>query len=184
MANYTEKAIVQTFEEMLAEMPFEKITVTAIVSRCEISSNTFYYHYHDIFDLLDSWLNIKKDKYLTDIGDDWTAALKAMLHVMQSNPQIVYHIFDSISRDRLERYIFCSVEENFYELVKSRAADSGISGDAVRDIAGFCCYSCLGFILKFVWNRMSSDVDSSVDRLGHMFDGTIEYVARRTAGGD
>ena len=47
MANYTHKAILQTFEEMLTEMPFEKITVSALVTRCEISSNTFYYHFQD-----------------------------------------------------------------------------------------------------------------------------------------
>ena len=43
MANYTLKAIVLTFEEMLMELPFDKITVSAIVSKCGISSNTFYY---------------------------------------------------------------------------------------------------------------------------------------------
>ena len=50
MANYTQRAIIQTFQDMLKEMPFDKITVSAIVARCDISSNTFYYHYHDIYD--------------------------------------------------------------------------------------------------------------------------------------
>ncbi len=45
MAQYTKKAILQTFEEMLEKMPFDKMTVSAIVARCEISSNTFYYHF-------------------------------------------------------------------------------------------------------------------------------------------
>ena len=57
MANYTHKAILQTFDEMLMEMPFEKITVSALVARCEISSNTFYYHFQDIYDLLDEWMD-------------------------------------------------------------------------------------------------------------------------------
>ena len=56
MAQYTQKALIETFEKMLIEMPFDKITVSALVRRCEISSNTFYYHYSDIYDLLDVWL--------------------------------------------------------------------------------------------------------------------------------
>lgn len=48
MAQYTQKAIIDTFRDMLKKMPFDKITVTAIVSACGISSNTFYYHYRDI----------------------------------------------------------------------------------------------------------------------------------------
>ena len=40
MAQYTQRAIIETFEKMLTEMPFDKITVSALVRRCEISSNT------------------------------------------------------------------------------------------------------------------------------------------------
>ena len=39
---------------MLAEMPFYKITVSALVKRAGISPNTFYYHYEDIYDLLEN----------------------------------------------------------------------------------------------------------------------------------
>ena len=42
MALLTQKAILSTFEEMLEEMPFDKITVSALVRRCGVSSNTFY----------------------------------------------------------------------------------------------------------------------------------------------
>ena len=41
MANYTEKAIFRAFEELLEEKPFDKITVSAIVSKSEVSANTF-----------------------------------------------------------------------------------------------------------------------------------------------
>ena len=34
MALLTQKAILSTFEEMLEEMPFDKITVSAFVLRC------------------------------------------------------------------------------------------------------------------------------------------------------
>lgn len=60
MANYTQKAILNVFEEILHQMPFDKITVSALVAKCEISSNTFYYHYRDIYDLLETWLLTKK----------------------------------------------------------------------------------------------------------------------------
>ncbi len=36
MAKLTEKAILQTFDDMIHEMPFEKITVSALVARCGI----------------------------------------------------------------------------------------------------------------------------------------------------
>ena len=59
MALLTQKAILMTFEEMLEEMPFDKITVSALVRRCGVSSNTFYYHYQDIYDFLDVWMSTR-----------------------------------------------------------------------------------------------------------------------------
>jgi AcrR family transcriptional regulator len=181
MANYTQKAILQTFEDMLSEMPFDRITVSAIVSRCEISSNTFYYHYRDIYDLLEAWMQIKTAWFLesSTAEDGWQERLKSVLHQMQENPQLVYHVFNSISRERLERYIFNSVENAFYTYVKSRAEALNLQDEALHGIAGFCCYSLLGFLLKFIWNHMDADVDAAVDGLSQLFDGAVEYVIRK-----
>ena len=63
MAHYTEKAIISSFQEMLEEMPFDKITVTALTKRSDISPNTFYYHYQDIYALLDYWLGLRLDSF-------------------------------------------------------------------------------------------------------------------------
>ena len=40
MALYTKKLIMSTFQEMLEELPFDKITVAALVKRAGISPNT------------------------------------------------------------------------------------------------------------------------------------------------
>ena len=47
--NRTKDAIVAAFGELLTERPLSKITVKDIVDRCEISRNTFYYHFEDSF---------------------------------------------------------------------------------------------------------------------------------------
>ena len=48
MMNRTKDAIVAAFGELLTERPLSKITVKDIVDRCEISRNTFYYHFEGI----------------------------------------------------------------------------------------------------------------------------------------
>lgn len=185
MANYTRKAILHTFGEMLEEMPFEKITISALVLRCEISSNTFYYHFHDIYDLLDTWLNEQKDKYLKDVQnlDNWAEPLKAMLHNIQDNPKRVRHLFDSVSLNRLENYVFTSVDEWFYDIVRRRSDELGcISEEKARKIAGFYCYVSIGFLTKFIWNHMEADVDASVDELMELFYGVWTYITENDTG--
>jgi AcrR family transcriptional regulator len=53
MADFTKKAIIASFIKILKEKPFEKITIHEITADCGVSRMTFYYHFVDIYDLLD-----------------------------------------------------------------------------------------------------------------------------------
>ncbi len=184
MANYTIKAIMKNFEEMLVEMPFSKVTVSALVERCEISSNTFYYHFRDIYELLDAWLTSKEKKYIDsiDIIENWSESLKRFLKAMQENSKLVYHISDSIPRDHLERFVFGRMQERFYEVAKKRVGDAPVSEDFVQKLGGFYCYSVFGFVLKFLWDHMKADVDESVDQIIEIFYGVTEYMIAKETG--
>ncbi|MGN0667150.1 MAG: TetR/AcrR family transcriptional regulator [Huintestinicola sp.] len=184
MANYTEKAIFNAFEELLNEKPFDKITVSAIVAKSEVSANTFYYHFQDIFDLLDRWLDKKKNHYLQQTQDAscWTVKLKVFLHAMQDNPTLIYHISNSITRERLERYVFTSAEGQFYEYIEKQTADLNITDETRKLMTSFFCYSLLGYLLKFLWINMKVDVDTSVDNLSTFFYGALESIVHEQEG--
>ncbi|MBR5944301.1 MAG: TetR family transcriptional regulator, partial [Lachnospiraceae bacterium] len=48
MANFTQKAIKESFIKLLNEKPLNKISVKDIVEECGINRNSFYYHFQDI----------------------------------------------------------------------------------------------------------------------------------------
>lgn len=141
MSQFTQKAIIQTFQDMLEKMPFDKITVSAIVSNCEISSNTFYYHFRDIYDLLDTWLNELKKKYTENHDSTWQDILKSLLKDMQKNPNLVYHLFNSLSRERIERYIFESMTDTFYQFLRNEIMDERIPEKTLKSFSEYTCYS-------------------------------------------
>ncbi len=181
MAQYTQKAILSTFQQMLEEMPFEKITVSALVRRCEISSNTFYYHYSDIYDLLDVWMRGELSTYASGKPpfDDWKYATKSFLHDCRENSSIIYHIFNSISRDRMERFVFSLGEDVFYRVVCRQASERVVPEEKLREIADFCRYSFAGFFLRFLWGRMKEDIDALVDNYGDLVDGFVENAVKK-----
>lgn len=184
MAKLTEKAILQTFDDMIREMPFEKITVTALVARCEISSNTFYYHFQDIYDLLDQWLEIKLNQYPTDIymTEEWKDAVKEILRDLQDNPNVVNHVFYSIPSERLNRYVFNVLEASVYRMVQKRAEGLHLSEDTMHMLAGVFCYSLYGFILKFVYDGMTADINATFDPILDFLDvGIAGYAKQESA---
>jgi AcrR family transcriptional regulator len=53
MMNLTKKALSQALKELMASIPFEKITINDVTQTAGVSRNTFYYHFSDINELLE-----------------------------------------------------------------------------------------------------------------------------------
>ncbi len=53
MSQTTKRALEESLKNLLWEKPLSKITVTDITEDCGISRMTFYYHFKDIYDLVD-----------------------------------------------------------------------------------------------------------------------------------
>ena len=66
MAHLTEAAIQDAFPKLLSEQPFDKITVTQLVEECQITRRTFYYHYSDLYELLDTILRRETERALDE----------------------------------------------------------------------------------------------------------------------
>ena len=177
MARYTEKAILKTFEDMLETMPFDKITVSALSQKCDISPNTFYYHYKDIYELLEHWLETTSTNFLAGRPPEekWDGVLKAIIIELKARPNVVYHIFDSVSRDYVEQYIYENMRMAIVHLAQKENEMSclDLGDDIIDSIADICGYALLGFFLRFVGSKMSMDVEILIDQINRVFDTVV-----------
>lgn len=48
----TEYELARTLKTMMSEVPLDSISVTTLAKKCHVNRQTFYYHFHDIYDLL------------------------------------------------------------------------------------------------------------------------------------
>ena len=48
----TQHALALALKEMMARQPLDTISVLELSKKCDVSRKTFYYHYHDTYDLL------------------------------------------------------------------------------------------------------------------------------------
>ena len=171
MSQLTKKAIEEAFHDLLETTPFDKITVSAITKKCGIHHNTFYYHYKDIYELLEEWLTETLGQFTDEqMGGDWRNNVKALLCACRAHSRLVYHIFNSLSRDQLERYVFGLTDDAFTRYVREQAGDLDLPKEKLLEISSFCRYAILGYFLKFLWDDMEDDIDENVDRVGSLVE--------------
>ena len=58
MSQITKRALEQSLKNLLREKPLSKITVTDITEDCGVNRMTFYYHFRDIYDLIE-WVCVE-----------------------------------------------------------------------------------------------------------------------------
>ncbi len=78
MATKTKDLIVNSFLKLICNEEFDKITVTDLVNDCQISRQTFYYHFDDIENMLE-WAFQKETKIICNRAQSYANWLDAAL---------------------------------------------------------------------------------------------------------
>lgn len=122
MSKFTKMAITNCFIELSQEMPIEKITVTEITKRCGINRNTFYYHYQDVYALLEEIIYTKCEKLFAcdydDLENSWTSNLRFIGQYAKQNEEFIKSIYQSMGRDAFEDYMADVSYKSIYETIE------------------------------------------------------------------
>ncbi len=167
MANFTRRAIKETFLSLLEERPFSEITVKDIVEKCGINRNSFYYHYQDLPALMEEIVRedagdiIKKYPNVTSIVECYDALIEFASRRRRS----IMHIYRSVNREMFEEYLM-QVSEYFIRSYVSTALEALEIPDQDRQ-AVIDYYKCVGFGLVIDWlnNGMSDERAKSIRRI-------------------
>lgn len=91
----TQRAIVSAFKEMLKDTPFNKITIGSLAEKTGINRQTFYYNFHDIYDLT---LFMLEDELLPliDGETDFSTCMLRIYDYFVSQRQMLLNIYRHI----------------------------------------------------------------------------------------
>ncbi|EET61282.1 hypothetical protein BRYFOR_06927 [Marvinbryantia formatexigens DSM 14469] len=183
MSQLTERAIEKSFIRLLNEVPFDKITVKDIVEDCGINRNTFYYHYEDIFDLLHKVFEKRAAEVLAEgiAQNDWQESfLRCTLYALENRREI-YHIYNSVDRCQLERFLYNVAGEIMLSYVRAQAEGMQVSVDDIGTIADFYKCALVGIVLEWLDGGMKQEPEEFIRRVGFLQEGSIARMLARAA---
>lgn len=178
MAQFTKKAIIDAFIELIGERPFDKITVKDIVTHCGVNRNTFYYYFEDIYALVDELFQIETQNILGDTSgfDTWQDAFLKAVDFVRQNRLGIYHLYKSISRERVENYLDEVTYNNILNFIKKEARDIAADEFDIELMARFYTHALVGMVLEWLSGGMKGDMNAAVERLGVLLDGNIRLT--------
>jgi len=129
-SNITKRALAAALKDIMEEMPFDKITVGHICTKCEMNRKSFYYHFKDKYDLVNwiyytEFIGVIKNKeykngleFLSDICTYLEQNKKFYRRVLKYDGQnSFFEYFKEMLTPAVERYtreIFADDENNAF----------------------------------------------------------------------
>lgn len=182
MAQFTKKAIVESFIYLLNQKPLDKITVKEIVDDCGINRNTFYYHFEDIRALLTFVIDGEVERVIakhTSVDSLEEGFIEAA-HFALNNKKAVYHIYNSVSREELERYLNSIAEDVMRRMMEGIAESRDVEETDRELIIHFYKSGLVGMATGWIAEGMKADSEALIRRMGALLEGSVAEALRRS----
>ena len=175
MSQITKRALEQSLKNLLREKPLSKITVTDITEDCGISRMTFYYHFKDIYDLVEWACMEDAAKALANkkTYDTWQQGFLQILEALRKDKAFFTSVYRSISREQLENYLYRLTYDLMMGVVEERAAGMTVRPEDKEFIANFYKFAFVGLTLEWIKNDMRQDPAQLVEQLSTLIHGDV-----------
>ncbi len=183
MTQTTKRALESSLKHLLLKKPLNQITINDIAEDCGISRMTFYYHFKDIYDLIE-WSCIEDAKKVIQGNktyDTWQQGFLALLDALLENKPFIYNVYNSVSREQIERYLYQVTYDLLISVVEERASGLNVSEEDKQFITDFYKYAFVGLMLNWIQNGMKKDPKQLVKQLSTFLHGDFERALQAFA---
>jgi len=181
MSEITKRALEASLKHLLLQKPLDKITIADIADDCGISRMTFYYHFKDIYDLVE-W-SCEEDAVRALAGkktyETWQQGYLQIFDALTANKPFIMNVYHSVSREQVERYLYRVTYPLLYGVVEEQAAGMTVRDEDKKFIADFYKYAFVGLTLDWIRGDMKEDPQAIVARLDKLIHGDIALALGR-----
>ena len=171
----TKKALAESLKNLLLQKPLNKITISDIADDCGINRMTFYYHFKDIYDLVE-WTCAEEAAQAMEgkkTYDTWQEGFLNIFSAVQANKPLIMNVYRCVSRERIEQYLNPLICSLILGVVEEKSAEMPVSEADKRFIANFYEYAFIGVMLEWIDNNMREEPFVLVERTSRVVHGSI-----------
>lgn len=181
MAITTKRALAASLKKLLEERTLDKITVKDIAKECEVNRQTFYYHFKDIYDLLE-WVFISETMQV--LGDEktydtWQDGYLCVFGYIRDNRSLVANTYHSSGKEFLVNFLHKETYELLIAVVEEKAGDIQVREEDKSFIASFYKYGFVGLVLDWIAGGMKEEPERIVERLGCIVEGDVVKALKK-----
>ena len=175
MSQVTKRALEASLKSLLLQKPLSKITVTDITEDCGINRMTFYYHFKDIYDLVEWCCQEDASRALAGkkTYETWQQGLLQIFEAVRENKPFILNVYRSVSREQVENYLYKVTYALLDGVGEEQAQGMSVRQEDKAFLATLYQYMFVGLMLDWIKSDMKEDPQAIVSRLELAIHGSI-----------
>ena len=160
----TKKALAASLKKLMEKSALDKISIREIVEDCGVNRKTFYYHFNNIYDLVD-WMfeeeaieSVKQYDFITDYEN----AVRFSMNYIEENEHVVNSALDALGRDELKKFFYNNFVDNMRDIVDEISKDMTIPKDYIDFLINFYTESFASLLIDWIRNRAEKDKEKYI----------------------
>ena len=176
MANGTKEALATALKQMMKVKPIGKITVKDLVELCGVNRQTFYYHFDDVYDLLEWIFEEDANRVLPQkvVYEHWREDILIYLDYLQENSTFALNVYNSNSRLYMLRYLEEKMEGCIRSFAEIVSEGQNIDRQDFEFVVKFYSKCAIGLISQWMDLGMQLPKEITVERILKVMDGSVE----------
>ena len=181
MATSTKDALGAALKEMMAVKPINKITVKDLVSICNVNRQTFYYHFDDVYDLLEWVFEEDANRVLPHEVrlENWQQDVLIFFDYLYDNRTFALNVYNSNSRLGMLRYITERIESCIRSFAALVSEGSNIDRQDFDFVVDLYSNAVVGLLSRWMDQGMECPSDSAKSRFIKILESSVENLVDR-----
>lgn len=135
----TGHALALALKDTMAHQPLETISVLELSKKCDVSRKTFYYHYHDIYDLLTQVFLEEKIPGVNSCNN-FQELIVLVFDYYKDNQAFVDATLQSAGSDLFSEFVYNVFYTNALRFIKKIDDENILHPNTKKSIARFYAY--------------------------------------------
>ena len=181
MSQITKRALEQSLKNLLLKKPLTKITINDIAEDCGINRMTFYYHFKDIYDLVE-WSCLEDARKALEekkTYETWQQGFIQLFEAVRENKPFIMNVYRCVHREQVEKYLKPLVDNLLLGVINEEAAGMTVRDEDKSFIAQVYSYVFVGLMLDWIRDDMREDPEALVGRLAQVLKGAVSQALGR-----
>ena len=181
MASTTKESLGAALKQMLTVKPIDKITVKDLVEICGVNRQTFYYHFDDVYDLLEWVFEEDANRVLPSevVDEHWRDDVMMFFKYLADNSVFALNIYNSNSRIYMLRYFKRRLQGCIRSFAIIVSEGKNIDRTDFEFVVEFYANGIVGLISQWLDLGMQLPKEITQDRFLKLLDNSVENMLAR-----